>query len=126
MKNGTYHRDLPGGVPADAIKSFLGTKIQLAYSRHAMQEAVRDRYTNPNAPWVAPRHVLLSARDIVEAQVEDGVAIKAVVRVPLDLHRDIVLVLNQPDSDLRAAVRTLWINEANDKHSTLDKSKYAN
>lgn len=126
MKNGTYHRDLPGGVPPEAIQAFLGTRIALDYSRHAMQAAVQDRYTNPKSPWVAPRHVLLSAGDIVEAQVEDGVAVKAVVRVALDLDRDIVLVLNQPDRMLRAFVRTLWINLVNDKHSTLDSSKYAN
>lgn len=126
MKNGLYHRDLPGGIPLAAVVAFLGPDVlHLNYSRHARMAALADRYTRRGA-WQAPHEVEVCYPAIVEAQIEDGVAVKIVVRLEMDAFRDLVLVLSQPDDARRSFVRTLWLNDAGDNHNTLDASKYAN
>lgn len=125
MNNGTYHRDLPGGIPEKALWTFVGDRLLLSYSRHAMLAAIDDRYSH-RASWQAPRELFLRVEQIVEATLENGAAVKAVVRVNLDATRDLVLVLQQPDEHGRVFVRTLWINDREDRHSTLDRKNYAN
>jgi hypothetical protein len=87
--------------------------------------AASDRY-NARGAWQAPHEVEVLYPEIVEALVDNGVAVKVVVRQALDSSRDLVLVLNQPDQAGRAFVRTLWLNDAQDNHGTLDACNYAN
>lgn len=124
MKNGLYHRDLGNGIPLDSLRGF-GGNLNLDYSAHARWAAMDDRYSSL-APWQAPRSVKLIYEDVIEANIQDDVAVKIVVRLSLDAKRDIVLVLNQPNTQRRAFVRTLWLNLKSDQHATLDSAKYVN
>ena len=58
----------------------------------------------------------------VEATVHDKV-FKAVVRTSYDLDRDISIVFALSKKN-ELIVKTAWLNNKSDRHTTLDKSKY--
>lgn len=64
------------------------------------------------------------ASDVVEISVEQGRAVKAVVRFPYSDSMDLCMVLNRPVAG-KAFVRTVWFNEVNDKHNTLRLGRFA-
>ena len=89
----------------------------LNYGNHAKVEALKDRYGSIPLP----SEINLELARIIEAEfnVQDNEVVKQVWRQPLDEQRDIVLVVNRG-----GFVRTVWVNLRNDKHGTLDKSRY--
>lgn len=115
-----YHRDV--FLPYTVLNFDFGRSCRLAYSRHAMLEALRDKLGTVMRP---PKSIVFADIDIIEAEVTDGDTVtKLVVRLPYDNQRDIILVLRN-FLDGAAVVVTLWTNAINDTHNTLDKSKYA-
>lgn len=116
MKDGLYHKQL--GLPPGVAALWAGD-IGLQYGRHAQSEASLDRYGKlPLFPAVE-----FEAGDVVEIEVRQGEPVKAVLRVPLDDKKDLVYALSLPVRG-EAFVRTVWFNDANDSHRTLDRSKY--
>lgn len=107
-----YHCTL--GFPAKL--RFPSGKVDLRYSKHAIAASLDDRYGRFNLP-----HSLdLSQVEIIEAETVNGALNKVLVRMPLDEVRDLCVVIMPRDG----LVKTVWINERSDKHSTLDESKY--
>ena len=113
MKDGLYNRAL-GPLPAEATRQFSGNCL-LRYTRHALSEAAEDK----NGPVLPPRRIFISEQSVVEVTVENGAAVKAVVREPYDVARDLVLVLRQAHEDDSCLVITLWTNWKHDQHATL-------
>lgn len=109
MKDGLYHRDVH-------LPFRLSWAAMLNYSRHARHEATRDRYGALNLP----RTLSTAEADVIEVEVQNGKPHKAVLRMPHDEQRDIVLVVLLD----RALVKTVWCNLRTDAHKTLDTSKY--
>jgi hypothetical protein len=62
-------------------------------------------------------------RDLVEVEIESNKVIKAVYRTYLGGGKDIIIVFIRHDNST-VFVKTAWINYVNDKHKTLDYSKY--
>ena len=58
----------------------------------------------------------------VETTIHDEV-FKAVIRTSYDLDRDISIVFNLSKKN-ELIVKTAWLNDKRDTHTTLDKSKY--
>lgn len=120
----TYNIDAYG-LPETAVAQISRWTITLGYSRHALTEALNDRYG------VLPASafpVLFSMNDeamrwkIVEIEESaPGYIAKFVVRREVDARRSLVLVII-PHLGL---VKTLWTNLNTDNHSTLDKSKFS-
>ncbi|QDJ96236.1 hypothetical protein Xoosp13_49 [Xanthomonas phage Xoo-sp13] len=90
--------------------------IKLRYGGHAREEAMLDKYGNIKLPDV----VDVRKGDVVEVGVTNNVVTKMVVRFHYDDRRDIVLVINPSDG----FVRTVWANDKNDKHKSLNRAKY--
>ena len=117
MNDGLYHKNL--GLPRGAAVLWAGC-LKLQYSRHAQNESNRDRY---GAVPLYPE-VEFESADVVEIEIRQGQPVKAVLRFPLDDSKlDIVYVLTCPEHG-QAFVRTVWFNQAQDTHRTLDASKY--
>jgi len=115
-----YHKDI--FLPVSVLHLDFGASYRLAYSRHAMLEALRDKLGTVTRP---PKWVDFSDAQVIEAEITDDTDItKLVVRLPYDNTRDIILVLRN-FHDGAAIVVTLWTNVITDTHSTLDRSKYA-
>jgi hypothetical protein len=119
LKDGTYHRE----IVLPASPEFAG-KFGLVYSNHALGEAARDRYFK-GALGQLPSVVKLTEDDPdrVEATFEGGQCVKLVIRVEFDDELDLVLVLI-PAEEHSLRVKTLWFNQWDDKHATLDRSRY--
>jgi hypothetical protein len=92
-------------------------KISLTYSNHAIEAARDDRY-GPVAQ--LPSCLEFHRADLIELEVVNGKPVKGVFRQSLDDVRDLVIVI----LFARNLVKTVWINQRNDRHLTLDRSKY--
>lgn len=112
-----YHKDI--GFPTNMRRP--RTAFLLDYTHHARQEAARDRYGHIELPRALDCR--RSENELIECDVDDatGDIIKAVWRMPFNDELDIVLVVLMR----RKLVKTVWLNRKDDKHNTLDRSRYA-
>jgi hypothetical protein len=110
-----YHKDI--GFP-DNLEMPRGFHpiMSLTYSSHANEEALSDKYGEIRLP----QRVDVRKGTTVEVGVRNNVVSKLVIRFSYDANKDIVMVINPNDG----FVRTVWFNEKNDRHKTLDRSKY--
>jgi hypothetical protein len=110
-----YHKDI--GFP-DNLEMPRGFHpiMSLRYSSHANEEALKDRYGVIRLP----QRVDVRKGTTIEVGVRDKLVTKMVIRFDYDADKDIVMVINPADG----FVRTVWFNQKNDQHNTLDRSKY--
>lgn len=111
-----FHREL--GIPANLMAKLAGATLALNFSRHAMLECVRDK----RGVIQPPKQVTLTPANIVEVESD---TLKTLVRLPYKVGLDLVLAILPERGIGEATVKTCWLNETTDAHSTLDKSKYA-
>lgn len=86
----------------------------LKYTPHAKEEAQKDKVTT------LPRVLDTREMSLIEAVIEENKFVKGVYRGALDKARDISLVVNMDTG----VVITVWTNNKDDHHDTLDWSKY--
>lgn len=86
----------------------------LKYTPHAKEEAQKDKVTD------LPRVLDTREMNLIEAVVEEEKFVKGVYRGALDAARDISLVVNMDTG----VVITVWTNNKDDHHETLDWGKY--
>lgn len=109
-----YHSEL--GIPNNAKTNF-GSML-LDYSPHALEAALDDRYGNIIN---LPSFLDTSTAQVIEVETDNnGKTTKVLYRVPYSDELDLVLAVI-PD---RRFVKTVWLNQKNDLHNTLDNSKY--
>lgn len=110
-----YHGDigLPPGFKLPA------RRVDLFWTNHAKQACKNDRYGD--IPEFAS--IPLQVFKTVEVGVQAGRVVKVVVRGHYTPTLDVVLVLI-PNLDKPWTVKTVWINQRNDSHKTLDRTKY--
>ena len=110
-----YHVDirLPDGFKLPA------RRVELAWTNHAKKACSNDRYGDIQQFSSIPLQVFKT----IEVGVENNRVVKVVVRGRMTKDLDLVLVLI-PNIDRPWTVKTVWINERNDLHKTLDHSKY--
>jgi hypothetical protein len=110
-----YHADirLPEGFRLPA------RIVGLHWTRHAESARLDDRYGR------IPKfgHIDLRFKEVIEVGLTGRKVEKVVVRGSLDETFDIVYVLI-PNGHAPWTVKTVWINEKTDTHSTLDRSRY--
>lgn len=108
-----FHADirLPEGFVAPTAR------VPLRWTRHADEARKNDRYGD------IPRFKTATLRrlSVVEVGVENGKVVKILFRGRLDDTRDVCMVLI-PGREW--TVKTVWVNERNDAHKTLDRSRY--
>ena len=107
-----YHKEI--GFPR-CYRRPVG-KYATALSRHARTREVEKGFR-------VPAIVDLSKFDVIEIEMSNGIVTKMVIRGEYSDWYDIVLVVIPRSHGL--FVKTAWLNEWDDNHSTLDASKYA-
>jgi len=108
-----YHAEI--GIPTSVPVRF--GKLNLRYSRHALQAANSDRYGLINLPEVLDT----DKAKVIEVEVAaDGLVEKVLYRVPHCGTCDLVIAVIPYDS----FVKTVWLNKKNDGHKTLNKANY--
>ena len=120
MKDGLYNRGAYG-LPAGAAEVFSAPRVELHYGMHAHAESHADRY----GVAALPGSIEIIADDVVEVQVEQGEATKAIVRFPYDDKLDLVFVLKSISPAGHFFVKTVWFNQASDKHRSLRLAPYS-
>jgi len=117
-----YHRDL--GFPSNFTP--IQKPFTLEYSGHAERASTDDRYgTIPKIGTLDP-----ATADLIEVEIENGKAVKYLYRTPVPgTHRGKeldVCIAAVPGEHKKApwTVKTVWFNERDDLHRTLDTSKY--
>lgn len=95
-------------------------RVTLKWTNHANKARHTDRYANA----IPEFHDLpLSAFKTIEIETCENYVTKYVVRGHWTKTLDLVFVLI-PNGNRPWTVKTVWINERNDVHNTLDRSKY--
>lgn len=111
-----YHKDI--GFPDNlTMPRGFNPVVRLRYGGHSRQAAFEDRY----GILKLPSEVDLRKGETVEVGTVGNVVTKLVMRFPHDDKIDLVMVIQPADG----FVRTVWANEKNDQHKTLNRSKYA-
>ena len=111
MNNGLYHKDIY--LPKVELP---GIDVVLNYTYHALDAARNDRYGTIELP----ETINFGLVQLIELEVVDGKPFKAVIRQHHDSRNDLVIVVLLNGY----RVKTVWLNRKNDRHRTLDRSKY--
>ena len=115
---------LPQGIIDEVYKHQDSTKI-VEFSYHFIVQHLDKydykHYLNKNTLVKIVKNLHSQTPFEVEISKEHRV-LKYVVRTTYDATRDVSIVII-PRGDV-AFVKTAWLNDENDKHFTLDKSKY--
>lgn len=108
-----YHKDVY--IPP-ALRGYQFSAL-LKYSRHAIQESINDERGEIKLPKI------IDSRDatLVEIEVNEGKVTKTLFRLSYSDEHDLCLVII-PENRV---VKTVWLNNKDDHHKTLDRSKYA-
>lgn len=113
--NGLFHAEvwMPESLIAQACKA-----VRLFFTRHAQHACRTDRY----GYIIPPTQIAPQRAQVVEVEAANGKVNKVVARLPYNQQFDIVVVY-MPEQET-GIVKTLWLNEKSDRHSTLNRSKY--
>lgn len=115
MKNRLYHSSLPN-FP---VLNIADKMVKLNPTCHAIEAAYNDRYGIIDIP----EKINLSKVKIFEIEVDDiGNLIKVCIRMKYNDDYDLCM----PILIKGLKIKTVWLNSVNDRHNTLDRSKYAN
>ncbi len=109
MKDGLYHKSVgfPGGLEFSRIADLLPTS-------HCLINAT-ERNISPLPTIFDPQ-----IAEVIEIQIERGKIYKILARQPLDTYRDICYAFLVETR----YIKTVWINLNDDRHATLDRSRY--
>jgi hypothetical protein len=108
-----YHKDIGFPTSLDIPEGM----VSLWYSAHAKDRIV-GKY---KGQLILPTFIKITKNNTVEVSSEDNITVnKVMVRTTYNEKKDICVVLIPQTGK----VVTLWMNYKNDKHDTLDKSKY--
>lgn len=118
-KNSSYHDTLlyhfQVGIPKE-LKTRFGV-LQLRYTQHALSAANSDRYGAMQLP-----HTLdTESAKVIEVEADIfGNVVKVLYRVPHCANFNLILAVIPAEG----FVKTVWLNQKNDCHKTLDRAKY--
>lgn len=112
-----YHADIR--LP-DNFSRLPDSEVELKWTHHAINASNTDRYGH------IPRYnkILLSGCDVIEVGMEEGKVVHLLLRANFGQgDRDILFAL-APIAGKPWTVKTVWFNKRNDRHKTLNKSRY--
>lgn len=110
-----YHKEV--FLPGELIERVSG-KYNLRFGKHAKEACQTDRY----GFIYPPLKVFVNKDNILEIQTTNNIIDKIVIREPYQSSLDLTLVFI-PEFGA-GFVKTLWLNDKNDKHQSLDASPY--
>lgn len=110
MKNGLYHKDI--FLPKIRLQD---KPLKVYYSLHAIDAAKNDRY----GKIILPDTINFCSGTIIEVELKNDKVVKILLRVNYSQKYDLCIVIG---SQFR--VRTVWLNDKNDNHHTLNRAKY--
>lgn len=116
-----FHADI--GFPPPLTKESFRIRARLTYSGHAISAAQNDRYGHIETPDT----VDTAGWEPIELKLhpDTGKVARVLFRSPADDRGLCTCMVLAPTGERRHwRVITLWLNEADDDHATLDRSTY--
>jgi len=112
-----FHRDV-NGLPEN-LENFPRSICRLtSLAPHAIEQAESDK----RGVIQLPDEIIFSGDDILEAELTDT-SVKLLIRLPCDdTVCDVCYVILFTGE--QRILKTVWLNNKEDSHETLDKSKY--
>jgi hypothetical protein len=111
LKNGLYHKDV--FLPKISLSDKM---VKVNYTHHAIDAAYNDRYEEI----ILPNALNFAKSEIIEVEIKNKKIVKIVARFDYNNNYDLVIVII-PQGKI---IKTVWLNDKNDTHLTLDTSKY--
>jgi len=113
-------------VPNEVMKRVVGKTLRLRYTNHAINAAQDDRYGVIDLSKIQ-NPLRIEQDDIIEVERDDrtGGVVKVLIRKGYDAIRDVVLAVSGSGVPGEGVVRTVWFNQKDDTHGTLNTSRYA-
>ncbi len=109
-----YHTNLGFPSSLNLKEEYL---IEPKYSVHAFEASKTDRY----GTIMLSKFINFGKKDIIEVETEDNIkADKIVIRLSYSSDLDVCIVIILETK----VVKTVWLNNKNDKHQTLNVNKY--
>ena len=90
--------------------------VKVNYTHHAIDAAYNDRYEEI----ILPNALNFAKSEIIEVEIKNKKIVKIVARFDYNNNYDLVIVII-PQGKI---IKTVWLNDKNDTHLTLDTSKY--
>lgn len=90
--------------------------LKLYPSQHAIKAMRDDRY----GKFSIPVAIDTNSAEAIEAEVVGGEVVKVLYRIPLNRQNDVCIAVIPQNG----VVKTAWLNRIDDKHKTLNVSKY--
>lgn len=120
-----YHAEI--GFPPQFEGKYPTGRLPLQWSRHAQEARFDDRYGEiPEFPQFNPEQWELIEVGLEKTENGGRKYNKFLYRTELDDDNDICIVVKPPSRPgEKWLVKTVWLNQLNDLHRTLDRSKYA-
>lgn len=112
-----YHYTL--GIPA---KKYPSGVFKLTYTKHAIDATKTDKY-GPIKNLPKYLNTFLARKIEVETD-NNGNLVKILYRMPYDDERDLSIAVIVRDDEDKWKVKTVWTQQKNDNHKTLDKTRY--
>ncbi len=91
-------------------------RIELIYTKHALAAALDDKH----GAFRLPKSITQSRFKVIEVETRGEEVYKIVLRGSLDNERDLCVALVPAER----VVKTVWLSDKNDWHTTLDASRY--
>lgn len=119
MKNGVYNKGVY--FPFELVQqvdNIVSTQFKILPTYHYAKKAAQ-----LNLPYNCYKAMLYG--EIVEVEYNNGVK-KIVTRLPhrYDENLDICAAIMLNGAEAEAVVKTVWVNNHNDNHATINKSNY--
>jgi hypothetical protein len=102
------------------LARYQNKTISLSFSRHALQECMRDRYAADYI--IPPAKIIFDSNTCFETELTNNLLSKLAIRIKYNPYFDLTMVLIPDDN--RAMVKTVWLNDLRDTHKTLNASQY--
>ena len=104
--------------PRGKFGALQGRTLSLTYGSHALQASETDRY----GAIQAPKTIVFDEHNAIEMECFGKFVKKVVVRQAYNDQYDLILVIFLNTTEF--FVGTMWLNDRNDKHVTLNRAKY--
>jgi hypothetical protein len=104
--------------PKGKFSALQGRTLNLSYTPHAITEGTLDRYGAVQLP----KEIVFDERNAIEMECVGKSVKKVLVRQPYNGTLDLCLVIFLNGTEF--SVGTVWLNEHNDTHRTLNRAKY--
>lgn len=118
LRDGVYNKAVYWPMNLEmALEEKMATRYEINYTKHYFE-----RCEQWDIPWSCHKAALYG--EIIEAEIQDGIIVKIVTRLPNKKRADEDICFAIVLDGNEARVKTVWCNMSYDNHGTINRSNY--